>query len=445
MRTLKILSVLAIAGIILLSFFSWFSCDDFCNKSELARYSVFKMAWIEYLNWDGRSLSISSFVQLTALKYFPVELTTGIWASAFVLTVIFIFKIIQIENPVFYKGKNSFVLVAVFCAMLWLGLWKLVPDIIYWSTGGSYSLLNLLGVLWLYIFLRGLKAERFNKSNCVFIFFVSIFLGMNSHNLIVSLLSICLVEAGYYKIVKKDNCAFVYILCASAGLLISGSVVFFAPGNFIRLSAGLHIGSDWNFLIHYLIVLARYGYWLFSLLVLCFAVLWLTGQNFRLSLKLIRDEARKKQPVFLFFHNHKYFVAAFATIAVFFVTSFFAVPRTAIFFSTFMVIYLFQKMWITELNIFSKRFMAGSMVFLSVFICILIFQMTKAYSVKQKLSEREKLFSTMKGNDVVVPSISKSSVPFAFSFVDVSPDSSYWVNRCVAMHYQLKTIRSDIK
>ncbi len=393
------------------------------------------------MNWDGRSFSISSFVQLTALKYFPVELTTFTWATCFVVSVILIFKIVQIENPFFYKGKNSLIIIAILCAILWLGQWKLIPDIIYWSTGGSYSLLNLLGVLWLYIFLRGLKAERFKRSNCVWIFLLSILLGMNSHNFILGLITICLAELGYFKFLKRNNRPVVYIICALAGLFISGCVVFLAPGNMVRLNSISFIGSDWNFLIHYMIVFARYCYWLVSLFILCVFVAWLSGQKIYFKAETIRDEFRKKQSPFLFFHNHKYLIAAFATIAVFFSTSYFAVPRSAIFFATFFVIYFFQNVWKEELNMLSKRFMVGSTVFLSLFIGVLIFQMTKAYSVKQKLAAREIIFKTMKGNDVVVSSISKSDVPFAFSFVDVSTDTSYWVNRCSALHYQLKTVR----
>jgi len=440
-RFLKILSILSIAAIVLLSLFTWYSCDDFCNRIELARYTVFKMAWLQYMNWDGRSLSISSFVQLISLKYFPVELTTFIWASCFVISAIFIFKILQIENPFFYKGKNSFILVSVLSAMMWLGLWKLIPDIIYWPTGGSYSLLNLLGVAWLYIFLRGLKNEKFNGRNYVFIFFLSFFLGNNSHNFILGLITICLAELGYYRVIKKDNRASRYIISALAGLCISACIVFLAPGNQVRLHSGTHIGMNWNFIINYLVVIARYAYWLAGLLILCLVVLRLCGQKILFDVKAIQNEFRKKQSFFILFYNHKYLVAAFATIAVFFSTAYFAVPRTAVFFSVFLVIYLFQKGWKKELDMHSKTFIYGSTIFLCLFTGILVFQMIQAYSVKQKLNERETVFKSMEGNDAIVPSIPGKDIPFAFSFVDISSDSAYWVNRCVALHYGLKTVR----
>jgi hypothetical protein len=444
-RVLKILSILSIAGIVLLSLFTWYSCDDYCNKTELARYSIFKMAWLEYMNWDGRSLTISSFVQLIALKYFPVELTTFIWAACFIGVAVFIFKIIQLESPAFIAKKNSLIMIGIFSSMLWLGLWKLIPDVIYWSTGGSYSLLTLLGLAWLFIFLRGLKNRRFNNRHRVSIFFLSLFLGMNSHNFILGLFTIACAELGYYKYVEKDSRAVHYIAWALTGLFISACIVFLAPGNQIRLHSGSHIGVNWNFITHYSIVFARYIYWLAALVLLCVIVLWICGQSIPFNYEELWKKILKKQPAFLFIHEHKYFLAAMATISVFFVTAYFAVPRTAIFFASFLVIAIFQKRWKRELDIHSKRFLYGGSIFLCLFIGICFFQMKEANAIKQQLKERETIFNSGKGNDIVVTAITKAEIPFAFTYVDISPDTSYWVNRCVARHFELKTVKTGLQ
>ena len=55
--------------------------------------------------------------------------------------------------------------------------------------------------------------------------------------------------------------------------------------------------------------------------------------------------------------------------------------------------------------------------------------------------EETVIFNENKGSDVMVTPVSKAEIPFAFSYVDISTDTSYWVNRCVALHYGLKTVR----
>ncbi len=449
MRLLRILSVLSIVGIISLSFFSWYSADDLCYRNELARYSILKMAWLQYMNWDGRSLSIAAFVQLFSLKYFSAELTAFFWACSFVGVAILIVKIVRIENPIFCRRQNTLVAIAIISATLWLGMWKLIPDIIYWPTGGSYSFMNLIGLFWLFIFLSDLKANRFPVHRRWFILMLSLICGINSHNLIVGLIAIVLIEWGFYRFVNRDKSTAVYIACSFLGLLAGASLVFFAPGNTIRLNAISYQGFSSHFLYFYFLVLTKYMYWLFSLMALCFFVAWLSGKKIIIQKEIIISWAREfliskrqKKSVFRILHRHKYLLAALATVAVFFATSFFATPRTGIFFGSFLIIYFFQQGWNEEWKMNSGRFIYGSIFFLAFFIGVICFQLFKANAVKLQLAGRERVYIHSGGMDVAVAPISKKQIPFAFIFTDISTDSTYWVNRCVALHYGLKTVRT---
>lgn len=448
-QLLKILSIASLAGIVLLSIFTWFSADDLCNLNELARYSVPKMAWLQYMNWDGRSLSIAAFVQLSILKYLSPQVATFCWATSFVGVAVLILKIVRIENPLFCNRQNKLIATAVIAATAWLGLWKMIPDIIYWPTGGSYSFMNLIGLFWLSVFLADLKAKRFGSGRCTFILFLSFICGNNSHNFIIGLLVIVFIELAHHWFLNKDKVAAVYISYALAGLLVAACIVFLAPGNSTRLSVISYHGISSRFLYFYLLVLTKYGYWLMSLFALCVYVAWISGskifflkEHFIHRIKEFLNSIWNKKSLIIILHQHKFLFAAMATITVFFATSYFATPRTGIFFATFLLIYFFQQGWKEAWGMNSRRFRYGSVFFLSLFICVIAFQMMKANAVKQQLSTRELLYEKNKGMDVAVTPVPKSSIPFAFLFVDISADSSYWVNRCVALHYELKTVRT---
>jgi len=448
MRLLKILSVISIAAIILLSFFSWYSADDLCYRNELARSSIFKMAWYQYMHWDGRSLSMAAFVQLFSLKYFPPELVTFLWACSFIGVAVLILKIVRIENPLFCNRQHALIATAIIAATCWLGMWKSLPDIVYWPTGGSYSFMNLVGFFWLSVFLSDLNSNRFSPGRRWLLFIFSFVCGINSHNFMTGLIVIVLIEWGYYRFVRNDKAAGLYIACSLIGLLAGTSIVFFAPGNDVRLSAISYQGLNSHFLFFYFLVLAKYCYWLLSLIALLMMIAGLSGknnffqkENFVSGAKEFLSFMREKKSILIMLHRHKFLLAAGATAVIFSATPFFATPRTGIFFGTFLVIYFFQRGWKEEWKMDSARFIYGSIFFLSIFLSIIFFQLFRAQEIRHQLAEREQIYTSHKGMDVAVAPISKADIPFAFLFTDIRPDSSYWVNRCVALHYELKTVR----
>lgn len=452
MKFLKLLSLLSLAGIAGLSLFTWFSGDDICYLNELARYSVIRKAWLQYMYWDGRSLGIASLIQLAGLKYFTPQAISLTWAFSFIGMAMMVLKINQPALPGITGSRVSVISTGLLTCIMWLGMWKLVPDILYWPTGGWYCIMCLLGLVWVYIFQNDLERQRFTTGRNVFILLCSLVCGINSHNLITALLLIALIELAHASLVLKDKNAARYIVFSLAGLAAGAAIVLLAPGNQERLKAIEWQGYNASFLSNLLVVAARYAYWLFGLVLLLSYLAWLCGYKIDkvaiLNLKQSATQIHRLKNIRALvtsLRTHKYLLAAISTILVFSATSFFAVPRTAIFFAVFLILYFLQVANIHFQKINSARFIYGSIAFLILFLGIISYEMTKVYELKQQLMQREAYYRSNKGNDVAVAAIPPSSIPFAFSFVDISADSAFWVNRCVALHHGLKTVRTASK
>jgi hypothetical protein len=437
---LKLLSIFSLLGIILLSFFAWYSADDLYSRIELARHSIAHIALFQYLNWDGRSLSLAAFVQLFAVKNFPAAIPVLLWSISFVASAYMIRMLIRLMNPSVAR-LNAIVEVAIIAVIMWLGMWKLIGDIIYWPTGGSYSFMNLVGLTWLYIFLSDIQKQRFNFSRCVFIFFLSLVCGDNSHNLITGMLMIVVIELLNSIVIRKNIKSIRYITFSLMALLIAAAFVFLAPGNATRLSEMSYEGFSMRFPFYYALVLAKYGYWLLPLALLSIFIRWISNDSLLRNPPEMSFRFTFKTFVKLI-HQHKFLVAALATASMFSATPYFATPRTAIFFGTFFILWFFgleqNKMEITG----SRKFIRGTSLLFICFCSILIFQLIKAAEIKNQLGGRELIFLTNKNKDVIVDAVAKEKVPFAFTFTDISSDSSYWVNRCVANYFGLKSVRT---
>ena len=439
----KLLSFLSIAGIIGLSFFSWYSGDDLCYRNELARYTVFQKAWLQYLHWDGRSLGIASLIQLTGLKYFSAPVLSIVWSLAFIGISFMILQIVE-SNQSIPASRVTLASTGLLSAILWLGLWKLIPDIIYWPTGGWYCVMCFLGLIWIYVFNYQLRHGRFTAGTYLSIFFVSLICGNNSHNLVIPLLILSIIAFAHSSVIQKNRKAVIYILFAIAGLSVSSFFVMLAPGNMERLKAIAWPGFNRSFLFNCILVTTKYIYWLLALFLSLAFFLWLSGKSFFNALLFsgFKKIFKNKTSFVEFAHTQQYLLAAFSTILVFSATSFFAVPRTAIFFAVFLVIHFLDISKITLNNFNSKMFLHGANAFLLIFIAVLTFEGMKVNALKEKLNARKKNYILYRGNDVAVDAIPVNNIPFAFTFVDITPDSSHWVNRCVALHFNLKTVRT---
>lgn len=449
-RLLKLLGILSLAGAAALCFFAWFSGDDICYRNELARYGVFEKAWLQYLHWDGRSLGIASLIQLACLKYFSAPVTCLVWTLSFIAIAMLVLKIVEQDKPMGNKMNPTVISVALLSSVMWLGMWKLVPDILYWPTGGWYCVMCLVGLFWIDLFMNDLRIKKFSSGRNIMILLVSAICSVNSHNLVLSLFMLVLIELIFIITSSRDKKAISYCLFALAGIIAGASFVLAAPGNMERLKAISWQGFSISFFYHCTLVLSRYIYWLAALFTLLILFAWLndkkiipTAKAFTSLINYIKTGIKTPHSFSLVLHDHKYLIAAFSTILVFSATSFFAVPRTAIFFAVFLIIFALQKSNISFEKVQSTKFLRGGILFHMVFLGILFFEVWKVNMLHQTLGKRERTYDINHGKDVVVDAIAEASVPFAFIFVDISPDSTNWVNRCVATNYGLKTVRTE--
>ena len=450
MKLLNLLGLLSVAGILALCWFVRFSSDDYCYKLELTGTSVLHVAWVEYMFRDGRRFSIASFLQLGLLKYCSPAFIAFCWAVCFIGASIMVSRIISVENTHFSEKALSFSAISIVLVVMWTGLWRIVPDIIYWPTGGGYSLLLLLALVWLYVFLRQLRSGEFTSKKIIFIFLLSFICGNNSHNFITGLVAFCVIELGYQWVVLRNKKGTIYVLSAMAGLFGAACLVFLAPGNFIRLDLLPHSGFSYKLIYYYLGVLAVHLYWVSALLSLSFFLLWISGAKISFDskklfsrIRAMSGELKDVRSIILIVHRHKYLFTALATMFVFAVAYRFAAARTGVFFAILLMIYIFQKGWRGSWSGESKKSYYGKVCLLGVFVVFIGYEILQGFSLREELEAREKVFASQQGMDVVVSPIRPDDIPVAFTFTDISPDSAHWVNVCVARYYGLKTVRTD--
>ncbi|MCX6275702.1 MAG: DUF6056 family protein, partial [Bacteroidetes bacterium] len=273
-KALKLLCILSLACLPVLCFFTWFSGDDICYRNELARYSILEKAWLQYLYWDGRSLGIASLIQLTCLKYCSAPFTCSVWTLSFIGIAIMILKIVDRDKPGGSKKNTSVISIALLTSIMWLGMWKLVPDILYWPTGGWYCVMCLLGLLWIDLFMNDLRTRKFSPKRNLMILIVSVFCSVNSHNLVLSLFILVLIELAFIIASSGNKKAIIYCLFALTGIIAGASFVLAAPGNMERLKAISWQGFNSSFLYHFALVLLRYCYWLTALFFLIILSVW---------------------------------------------------------------------------------------------------------------------------------------------------------------------------
>jgi hypothetical protein len=175
-------------------------------------------------------------------------------------------------------------------------------------------------------------------------------------------------------------------------------------------------------------------YWLLALFVLLILIIMSHGN------RASSEPNAGTKTVTGILMRHQYLIAAVATTAVFGATSFFAAPRTALFFGVFIVMYVFDRY---RIDLAASAVTRPKVVFGILFLGVIAYNSYRAAGLKNTFEKREQMFSENKGKDVVVPEIPVSKVPFAFTFIDIEPDSGHWVNRCVAYRYQLKSVRTS--
>jgi hypothetical protein len=455
-----------------IAFITWRWADDFSNALSLRHSSIVGLMINNYIKWDGRSLTLGSFIQFAMIKYLPVWLCNLFWTTCFVFAAFFVYKIIRLEvnarsleSPIL--SWIQFLLVVF---MFWLGMGFHISETVYWETGGIYSFNLLTAFAWLFlqVWLPG-RVEVLEKPfPRVLLFFANflfgIIAGMSAQNL-----SPALLLAGVFIIVVRSvntgkfgsSCFF--ILAGLVGIAVGTAILYAAPGNFGRARFGADsLSLNLSVLLkRNLLSVARYLYWSCPILItsmlagFLFASYRAMGRYPIKFFKVLHVTVDKKLLLRLL-DKFKWLIAAVATYLPFTVLPDFVAPRTTIFFAVFLSIFIIETgTSICTYIFFDTSHEAKSvqklnpiaLVFLAViFISQLLLASSQLFlglETLNKIGQREKYFLTerVKGQDVEMPAIAVPKLLYVLRLMDVTNDPSHWINRSVSDYYELKSIR----
>jgi hypothetical protein len=293
----------------------------------------------------------------------------------------------------------------------------------------------LMGALWLYriwkptvkYFLLGIP--------------VYFYAGTCSPNGVLALLFILAVEQLYQIAVKKERdwprFGFALMLIIPALLL-----VIFSPGNARRMTGmnSQNLTHIWT--IYFNLKLMFTNLWKYNTLVVWgMLVVGLLG-----ALKKIFEKEKSGFFVKMLFafYCHRYLAGALIAFVFFLANPGFHAPRTNIQFVCFGFLYGLTggKQLLGLLSGFNQKlipFLQG--LVLIIFCAVAGGQVFDARLSKSQMAQRDAKLRGLRGTDVVLTEADFIRPPYTRRFEDLATDSSYWLNKCVADHYGLKSIK----
>lgn len=460
--TTVIISILIIASIISIAFFTWPKADDISLLLQIKERGIFQHIVKSYYSWDGRVITLG-IIQSIFIKYLPVEITNAIWASCLVLTAFVSLKIFVYLSAVINKFTSSSYVIgtAVFSSIFWYGYKNHISDTVYWATGGIYIISLLFTVLWLYLWFTIFSFTKTIRPLPRMLFYLfTIYVGALSQNLSTAILAFVgmeMLHAILTKNVSRVKNTVVIIILLLMGLFI----IVLAPGNFIRSAYGKNsfivdphtLFSTVSTILLYHI---RQSIPLFLLTILSLPLV--TIYYLRAS-----NQKIKKQITIYLTNNHmitivkvtRFLPASLASIVPFVFVPDFLSPRATIYFMTFFVFWIYFDI----IPLFLKHIAEPApkrhiqkhnwpyiciIVFLISIFSITLSHIIALYQIKKDILKREKIIMSYanKNMDVITYPIETSTLPFSYIFSDITTDQNHWINHTVAKSYNIKSIRA---
>ena len=247
--------------------------DDFIFKINPVNYSIDLDIIIEVMNslWHWYNYWIGRLVGNFLLFHFllPDKIFFNFVNS--IIQVLFI-------NIIFYLSKNrvakdkldsSFLL--LINLLLFFGFYG-YSSVFHITSSIHYSWTHMFSFLYYIYFIKNWNNQYSHKRN-VFFFLFGIIVGCGfEHVFIAQLFCFCLLAI--FKVFKKISFLPFYTLYSFFGILIGGSILMFAPGNFSRLKySNLELGFDlsriisyWTFQINFMLNDIKYLWIIFFLI-----------------------------------------------------------------------------------------------------------------------------------------------------------------------------------
>lgn len=458
-----IISILVIASIISVAFFTWPKADDVSLLLQINERGIFQHIVKSYYSWDGRVISLG-IVQSIFLKYLPVEVINTIWASCLVLTafvsLIIFSHILRISRRLILS--DYIVGTAVISGVLWYGFKNHISDTVYWATGGVYVMALLFAVIWLYLWIARLSSKRRNSRIHIFLFCIyTVYVGALTQNLSCSLLIFMGIEL-IHSILAKDreavNKSAILILLLVVGLLI----IVTAPGNFVRSAYGRNsfvlnfstLFSNASTIVFYNV---RQSVPLFILVIgsiPLITVFYLYSSAKRIKRRIV--VSLENYDVKTIIKSTRFLSASIASVIPYIFVPDFVSPRGTIYFMAFLFFWIYFDILPLCLKrivkpVSKKYSQRPYWPFIGITVFLLgIFSLTSSHilrlrQIKAEVLKREKIIKSYenKDEDVLIYPIDKSKLPFSYTFSDITIDKQNWINQAVAKTYNLKSIRVE--
>lgn len=418
--------------------YTWFTADDFCFIHRVQHDGLMKNMWNEYLNWDGRSISLT----------YPVcrfGAWTGLhWVGPLVGTVLLAIisgLMLRLAGIWGKSLKDNIFNLTLLTACLWLVCFYFSSQTLYWTTGIGYNLdivMLFTALLWL---------QKKPESTVYYLVGIPIYFyaGTCSPNGVLALLFLLFIQWFYEALIHQNNQSKKYLF-ALLFIGVAFLMVVLSPGNAKRMT-----GWDWRNLTHIWTVYFNIKTILGNLVAYNSPMLWpflLIGVWGALLWKKANAEINTAG-VFksLVFHvyAHRFVFAAILCFLFFLPLPGMNSPRTNIQFAMFAVFYGLSN-WVNigkslEGKVSGNQLQSLELIILGVFIITAGSQAFDARYVKGQLKQREAKLNYLKGQDVVLTNNDMVRTPTTRVFEDLATDSGYWLNRCVADHYGLKSIK----
>ena len=208
---------------------TWPTADDYCNRVLVDGAGVAgALRWL-FFEWSGR---LASGVPLY-LAFALVDLPAMRWVS-FALACLFAFAawlialLVAIEDPPLRWPLSAFVF-----ATLVLGLYQLLGQTVFWSTGGIVYMVPLvLTLLWL-VPIRRIVHGALPRRGTAYGFVLGLAVG-NSIELVLPILAAYVVLVVPSRWENLSAVARRALRLRVAGVMVGAVVLVAAPGNYVR-------------------------------------------------------------------------------------------------------------------------------------------------------------------------------------------------------------------
>jgi hypothetical protein len=436
-RLLQLAMFVSCALLLVQSFFTWFTADDFCYIQKVQADGLVSNMWREYLTWDGRSISLTYPVCRFGLwvgKYWvgPMIATILLYAIAKL-----ILAISEIKSVSWLESRTREV---VLTALLWLVCFYFSSQTLYWTTGIGYNMDVVM------LFSAYLLLQKWQNKAQFYLLGIPVFFyaGTCSPNGVIALLAIVVVQWLHEGYVKSSAIHRKYLF-ALAFIFLAFALVVLSPGNSRRMT-----GWDWNNLTHIWTVYFNVKQILGHLMDYNSPVLWvLMGIGLVGSLTQLRNSGSnnigKLQKLVITLYTYRFLLAALLSAFFFLPLPGMHSPRTNMQFAMFMVLFAMTNIP-GVLNLWSEK-LSDNIIkniqigILAIFIVFAGSQAFDARYVKGQLAARDAKLKNLKGQDVTLTEVDFVRTPTTRHFEDLASDSSYWLNQCVANYYGLKSIK----